>query len=329
MTDARPGAMSSCIEDFELGVTLGTGSFGRVRFCTQISSNNHYAIKILKKKGIVENRQVEHIKSEKQIMQTISLHQHPFIVNLVSCFQDSTKIYMVLEYVPGGEFFSYLRNADCFDVKTAQFYAACVVEVFSYLHAMDVIYRDLKPENILLERDGYVKVTDFGFAKKIEFKTYTLCGTPEYIAPEVLLNVGHGKGVDWWTLGILLYEMLAGEPPFVDDNPMGIYEKILSSNSCLHFPKKFDKHAKSLTKKLLTVDLSSRCGCSNGGAEDVKTHIFFAGLDWRKLIQKSLEPPIKPKVEGLQDTSNYQEYPESFEDNRTLEFHSKDLFSDF
>jgi len=296
-------------------------------------------------------------------MQTISLHQHPFIVNLVSCFQDSTKIYMVLEYVPGGEFFSYLRNADCFDVKTAQFYAACVVEVFSYLHAMDVIYRDLKPEvckvdfqlllnylqrrlsfiphtwygiicfnipqNILLERDGYVKVTDFGFAKKIEFKTYTLCGTPEYIAPEVLLNVGHGKGVDWWTLGILLYEMLAGEPPFVDDNPMGIYEKILSSNSCLHFPKKFDKHAKSLTKKLLTVDLSSRCGCSNGGAEDVKTHIFFAGLDWRKLIQKSLEPPIKPKVEGLQDTSNYQEYPESFEDNRTLEFHSKDLFSDF
>jgi len=236
---------------------------------------------------------------------------------------------MVLEYVPGGEFFSYLRNADCFDVKTAQFYAACVVEVFSYLHAMDVIYRDLKPENILLERDGYVKVTDFGFAKKIEFKTYTLCGTPEYIAPEVLLNVGHGKGVDWWTLGILLYEMLAGEPPFVDDNPMGIYEKILSSNSCLHFPKKFDKHAKSLTKKLLTVDLSSRCGCSNGGAEDVKTHIFFAGLDWRKLIQKSLEPPIKPKVEGLQDTSNYQEYPESFEDNRTLEFHSKDLFSDF
>jgi len=321
--------MSSCIEDFELGVTLGTGSFGRVRFCTQISSNNHYAIKILKKKGIVENRQVEHIKSEKQIMQTISLHQHPFIVNLVSCFQDSTKIYMVLEYVPGGEFFSYLRNADCFDVKTAQFYAACVVEVFSYLHAMDVIYRDLKPENILLERDGYVKVTDFGFAKKIEFKTYTLCGTPEYIAPEVLLNVGHGKGVDWWTLGILLYEMLAGEPPFVDDNPMGIYEKILSSNSCLHFPKKFDKHAKSLTKKLLTVDLSSRCGCSNGGAEDVKTHIFFAGLDWRKLIQKSLEPPIKPKVEGLQDTSNYQEYPESFEDNRTLEFHSKDLFSDF
>lgn len=135
---------------------------------------------------------------------------------------------MVLEYIVGGEFFTHLRKAGRFDHVASKFYATQIILVFEYMHTSDFIYRDLKPENLLLDKYGFLKITDFGFAKRVAFKTYTLCGTPEYIAPEVLLNKGHGKGVDWWTLGILLYEMMAGQPPFVDDDPMGIYQQILA-----------------------------------------------------------------------------------------------------
>ncbi len=181
----------------------------------------------------------------------------------------------------------------------------------------------------MLDKDGYIKVTDFGFAKKIEFKTYTLCGTPEYMAPEVLLNIGHGKGVDWWTLGILLYEMLVGEPPFFDDNPMGIYQQILSSNSCLQFPDTYNKNAKSLTKRLLTADVLKRCGCSSSGVADVKKQGFFKDFDWEKLVSKKLNSPIKPKLTGTEDTSNYEEYPDSIEDNSIPYFGNTDPFAEF
>ena len=155
---------------------------------------------------------------------------------------------MVLEYIVGGEFFTHLRKAGRFDNNTAKFYAAHVVLIFEFLHGKDFIYRDLKPENLLLDSTGYLKITDFGFAKRVAFKTYTLCGTPEYIAPEVLLNKGHGKGVDWWTLGILVYEMLAGQPPFVDDDPMGIYQQILAGK--LNFPRYIDRNVKVRVKYL-------------------------------------------------------------------------------
>ena len=180
---------------------------------------------MLKKAEVVRLQQVEHILNEKVILAQID---HPFIVTLGCTFQDDKLLYMVLEYVVGGEFFTHLRTAGRFDNATSRFYSAQITMIFEYLHDQDFIYRDLKPENLLLDKDGYLKITDFGFAKRVAFKTYTLCGTPEYIAPEVLLNKGHGKGVDWWTLGILNYEMLAGQPPFVDDDPMGIYQQILA-----------------------------------------------------------------------------------------------------
>ncbi|EER06501.1 protein kinase, putative [Perkinsus marinus ATCC 50983] len=205
-------------ESFELGKTLGTGSFGRVRFVTHRDTGKHYALKILKKIAIVRLKQVDHINSEKAILKTI---HHPMIVNLYGCFHDSRHIYLALEYVVGGEFFTHLRKVGRFENETARFYAAQIVSIFEYLHSKNIIYRDLKPENILLASDGYLKLTDFGFAKIVEQRTYTLCGTPEYIAPEVLLNKGHGKAVDWWTLGILTYEMMVGYPPFVDEDPMG------------------------------------------------------------------------------------------------------------
>lgn len=301
------------LSDFEVGVTLGTGSFGRVKIAVHKQSNSVCAIKMLKKTEVIKLQQVEHMLSERRILSTLD---HPFIVKLSGTFQDEKHLYMVLEYVVGGEFFTHLRKAGRFDATTCVFYSAQIVLAFEYLHAFDYIYRDLKPENLLLDRHGYLKITDFGFAKKVPFKTYTLCGTPEYIAPEVLLNKGHGKGVDWWTLGILIFEMMTGQPPFVDDDPMGIYQRILAGR--IVFPRYFERKAKSLVKKLLVADLSRRYGCSKDGAEDVKSHKMFTRFDWKSLSERVMTAPIVPQLRdsnGDLDTSNFDEYPEEGDDN--------------
>ena len=247
------------LADLELKDTLGTGSFGRVRLCKVRSltapatrrfrrrdrprprpaappphrslaaaaqhnaDKGHYALKILKKSEVIYLKQVDHVKTEKKILEELN---HPFIVNLFGAFQDDKNLYLLLEYVIGGEFFSHLRKAGRFPNDTAKFYAAQITLVFEHLHSMMILYRDLKPENLLLDSDGNCKVTDFGFAKKVEYRTWTLCGTPEYLAPEIILSKGHGKAVDWWASGILMYEMLAGYPPFYDEDPLGIYQKV-------------------------------------------------------------------------------------------------------
>lgn len=163
-----------------------------------------------------------------------------------------------------------------------------------------MVYRDLKPENIMISADGYLKLIDFGFAKVIKKRTYTICGTPEYIAPEILLNEGHGKAVDWWTLGILLYEMLAGYPPFQADDPMDIYKKIINTKP--RYPDGFDSDLKSLTKHLLRRDLSKRYGNLKNGSADIKDHRFFASLSFDDLLQKKLKVPYKPDAKSLKET---------------------------
>ena len=180
---------------------------------------------------------------------------------------------------------------------------------------------------MLLDKFGYIKITDFGFAKRVVFKTYTLCGTPEYIAPEVLLNKGHGKGVDWWTLGILMYEMMVGQPPFVDDDPMGIYQQIL--NGKLNFPRFIEKNAKSLIKKLLVTDLTKRFGCLKNGAADITKHKFFQGLDYDQLLKRELTAPVIPLVKDDTDTSNFDPYPDSVEEAPMPVFSGKDPFAEF
>ncbi|RHY52462.1 hypothetical protein DYB37_008899 [Aphanomyces astaci] len=296
-----PGPLD--ITHFDFGVTLGTGSFGRVRFATH---------------------KVEHMISEKTILMCLD---HPFIVNLAGTFQDTRCLYMVLEYVIGGEFFTHLRKAGRFDFNTTKFYSSQVVSIFEYLHSQDFIYRDLKPENLLLDHEGFIKITDFGFAKRVAFKTYTLCGTPEYIAPEVLLNKGHGKGVDWWTLGILIFEMLAGQPPFCDDDPMGIYQQILSGK--INFPRYFDRNAKALIKRLLTADLTKRYGCLKNGVDDIKKHKFFSGCDWEAILARKGTAPIIPKVVTPNDTSNFDPYPDSNEEAPVPVYNGKDPFCEF
>lgn len=231
------------LDDFKRVRTLGTGTFARVCLVRPANGNEAdrnavYALKILRKTEVIKLRQVDHVRHERSILAEVS--GHPFITNLQASFSDSDFLYLLLDYVPGGELFSYLRKWRRFDEDMAQFYAAEIVLVLEYLHECQggVAYRDLKPENLLLDEEGHIKLVDFGFAKrlgnntnKVENKpeeTYTLCGTPEYLAPEVIHNKGHTTAVDWWALGILIYEFLTGYPPFWHQNPIEIYKQCVT-----------------------------------------------------------------------------------------------------
>jgi len=284
-------------------------------------------MKILKKSEIIYLKQVDHVKTEKRILEEID---HPFIVNLMGAFQDPCNLYLVLEFVIGGEFFTHLRKAGRFPNETSRFYAGEIALVFEHLHDLTIIYRDLKPENLLLNREGHCKVTDFGFAKKVEYRTWTLCGTPEYLAPEIILSKGHGKAVDWWALGILIYEMLAGYPPFYDEDPLGIYQKILEGK--IKFPWHFDRHSKDLVKKLLSADLTKRVGNLKGGAEDVKKHKWLSSNGGFTLSIENYvgcTPPINPEVGDEDDTSQFEEYPESAQETPAIDEREQALFEDF
>merc|ERR1711998_65017 len=314
---AKAGAGMAAVEqkvfdgchEFEIMDTLGTGTFGRVRLVKYKKDSKWMAMKILKKSEIIRLKQVEHIKAEKSILGSIN---HLFIVNMFGAFQDERCLYMCMEYVIGGELFSHLRRAGRFTNEVTRFYAGEIVLAFDYLHKQDIVYRDLKPENLLLDQDGHVKITDFGFAKHVEDRTWTLCGTPEYLAPEIIQSKGHGKAVDWWALGILVYEMLAGYPPFYDENPFGIYQKILANKP--EYPRHFDVHAKDLVRKLLSQDRSKRIGNLKNGAEDIKKHKWFRGFDFTALLQKQLPSPIVPEVRSAGDTRNFDKYPDSVDD---------------
>jgi len=298
------------IEDFEMTRTLGCGSFGRVKYAKYKQDQKMYAVKFMKKHEIIKLKQVDHINNEKRLMAQID---YPFIVNMMGYAKDEHYVFIIMECITGGELFTHLRRLRKFSDEQSKFYGALTAAAFAHIHSKNIIHRDLKPENLLICPDGYSKLTDFGFAKIIEpgTRTYTLCGTPEYIAPEVLLNKGHGKPVDWWTLGILIYEMICGQPPFCDEDPMGIYQKILAGK--VYFPKYFDKNAKALVKKLLTADLSKRYGNLKDGSSDILKHKWFSTLDFDKLEKLSVPAPYKPSMKDEQDVSNFDDIPDSRE----------------
>jgi len=298
------------LADFEMARTLGCGSFGRVKYAKYTPDAKFYAVKFMKKQEIIKLKQVDHINNEKKLMAAID---HPFVVNMMGYTKDDRFVYIIMECIGGGELFTHLRRARKFSDEQSKFYSSHIASAFAHIHSKNIIHRDLKPENILLCHNGYSKLTDFGFAKIIEpgARTYTLCGTPEYIAPEVLLNKGHGKPVDWWTLGILTYEMIVGQPPFCDEEPMGIYQKILAGK--VYFPKYFDANAKGLVKKLLTADLSKRYGNLKDGSNDIIKHKWYSSINYAQLEAMSIPAPYKPQMKNEQDISNYEDIPDSTE----------------
>ncbi|KAI1500662.1 kinase-like domain-containing protein [Biscogniauxia marginata] len=314
------------LTDFALVRTLGTGTFARVCLVRPAVGSDEerekvFALKILRKAEVIKLKQVDHVRDERQILNDVA--GHPFITELITTFSDYDSLYMLLDYVPGGEIFSYLRRHRRFPEEWAQFYAAEIVLVLEFLHEKQggVAYRDLKPENLLLDSQGHVKLVDFGFAKRLgsrddrPVETYTLCGTPEYLAPEVIQNKGHTTAVDWWALGILIYEFLTGYPPFWHQNPIEIYKQYVDPmiiEKPVVFPAEppISPSAQHIIRSFCTVDRSRRLGNISGGSQQVKNHPFFQGIDWDALLHKQIRPPIQPNVRFPGDAQCFDVYPE-------------------
>ncbi|XP_061719345.1 cGMP-dependent protein kinase, isozyme 2 forms cD4/T1/T3A/T3B isoform X3 [Cydia pomonella] len=297
------------LSDLRIIATLGIGGFGRVELVQiQGDPSRSFALKQMKKAQIVETRQQQHIMSEKEIMSEMNCE---FIVKLYKTFKDRKYLYMLMETCLGGELWTILRDKGQFDDATTRFYTACVVEAFHYLHSRNIIYRDLKPENLLLDSKGYVKLVDFGFSKKLQAsrKTWTFCGTPEYVAPEVIMNRGHDISADYWSLGVLMFELLTGSPPFTGADPMKTYNKILKGIDAVEFPRCITRNAANLIKKLCRDNPAERLGYQRGGITEIQKHKWFDGFNWEGLAQRSLAPPLRPEVRSALDTHNFDQYP--------------------
>ncbi|GAB1862874.1 cAMP-dependent protein kinase catalytic subunit beta-like [Camponotus japonicus] len=306
------------LEDFERFRTVGTGAFGRVILVKYKPTSSYYAMKILDKAKLVKMKQIDHTRNEKRILQCVNF---PFMVFMEFFFKDNSYVYMVLPFAQGGEMFTHLRRMGKFDESLAKFYAAQVALALEYLHHCSLIYRDLKPENILIENSGYIRVTDFGFCKMVDGRTWTLCGTPEYLAPEVILSKGYGKAVDWWSFGVLVYEMNAGYPPFYAHDPMKIYEKIVAGK--YKFAHHFGEELRDILKNILQVDLTRRYGNLKDGSMDIKKHRWFQSIDWIEIYHQKVQPSFIPHCingnSGL--ASNFDHY-----DEEPLEIASSDQY---
>ncbi|XP_026844637.1 cGMP-dependent protein kinase, isozyme 1 [Drosophila persimilis] len=298
------------LTDLEVVSTLGIGGFGRVELVKAHHQGrvDTFALKCLKKRHIVDTKQEEHIFSERTIM--LSSHC-PFICRLHRTFRDEKYVYMLLEACMGGEIWTMLRDRGSFEDNAAQFIIGCVLQAFEYLHARGIIYRDLKPENLMLDERGYVKLVDFGFAKHIgtSAKTWTFCGTPEYVAPEIILNKGHDRAVDYWALGILIHELLNGTPPFSASDPMQTYNLILKGIDMIDFPKHISRWAVQLIKRLCRDVPSERLGYQTGGIQDIKKHKWFLGFDWDGLASQLLIPPFVRPIAHATDVRYFDRFP--------------------
>lgn len=292
-------------EDFQLLKVLGKGGYGKVfqvRKTTGTDSGKIFAMKVLQKATIVRNQKdTAHTKAERNILEAV---KSPFICDLLYAFQTGGKLYLILEYLSGGELFMHLEREGMFMENVAKFYLSEIVVALEHLHIQGIIYRDLKPENILLDCFGHVKLTDFGLCKEEiegDQKTHTFCGTIEYMAPEILMRCGHGKAVDWWSLGALMFDMLTGGPPFTAENRRKTIDKILKGR--LTLPAYLSNEARDLIKKLLKRHVDTRLGAGTSDAEEIKAHPFFQKTDWELVYARKLEPPFKPEIENDEDVS--------------------------
>ncbi|KAK7321305.1 hypothetical protein VNO77_31810 [Canavalia gladiata] len=292
------------VEDFELLKVVGQGAFGKVYQVRRVGTSEIYAMKVMRKDKIMQRNQVEYVKSERDILTKVD---HSFIVQLRYSFQTKYRLYLVLDFVNGGHLFFHLYRQGLFREDLARFYAAEIICAVSYLHAKDIMHRDLKPENILLDADGHVVLTDFGLAKQFNEteRSNSMCGTLEYMAPEIVMGKGHDKAADWWSVGILLYEMLTGKPPFTGGNRQKIQQKIIKDK--IKLPSFLSNEAHSLLKGLLQKDANKRLGSGPSGCEEIKGHKWFKSVSWKKLEAREIRPSFVPEVAGKHCVANFEE----------------------
>ena len=293
------------LEDFKVLKVIGRGSFGKVCLVEYLPTHETFAMKSLKKDLLIEQEQIENTLLEKEILQTID---YPLLCGLVFCFQTEERIYFVMPFLSGGELFQHLRKFRTFDEDKVRFYGAQIALALEYLHSKGIVYRDLKPENILMDEDGYLKLADFGMAKKLkeDEKAMSFCGTPEYLAPEIITMEGHDKMADWWSFGILLFEMLCGLPPFYVENLDKMYDMI--KGSPVKFPKRISlsEDAKDVIRKLLEKNPKKRLGAHNG-IEEIKKHPFFASIDFDLIVEKKIKAPFIPELANDTDVQYFDE----------------------
>lgn len=290
--------------DFEFLSVVGKGSFGKVMVARYREDNKIYAVKVLNKRMIVRRNETAHVLSERSVL--IKMLNHPYLVQLHFAFTTSQKIFFVMDYVNGGELFFHLQRERIFAEPRARFYAAEICCALTYMHSKGIVYRDLKPENILLDTEGHIVLTDFGLCKEglqtNASKTGTFCGTPEYLAPEILKKQPYSRSVDWWTLGAVLYEMLYGLPPFYSRDTPAMYDAIL--NKPLKLKHTVSNKARDLLQGLLQKEPRHRLGSGIRDGEDVKSHEFFKAIDWNLVNKRGITPPFTPTVNGEADTRN-------------------------
>ncbi|XP_032815429.1 serine/threonine-protein kinase Sgk1-like isoform X1 [Petromyzon marinus] len=289
--------------DFDFLKIIGKGSFGKVLLAKLKTDEKFYAVKVLQKKAILKKKEQKHIMAERNVL--LKNVKHPFLVGLHYSFQTADKLYFVLDYINGGELFFHLQREHVFLEPRARFYAAEIASAVGYLHSLNIVYRDLKPENILLDFEGHIILTDFGLCKEgiqPNDTTSTFCGTPEYLAPEVLKKQAYDRTVDWWCLGAVLYEMLYGLPPFYSRNTAEMYDNILKKPLALK--PNISNSARDLLEGLLHKDRTQRLGAS-GDFTEIKGHVFFSPINWEDLLSKKIVPPFNPNVNGPSDLRHF------------------------
>ncbi|XP_072959679.1 serine/threonine-protein kinase AtPK2/AtPK19-like [Typha angustifolia] len=292
------------LDDFEVMKLVGQGAFGKVFQVRKKGTSDIYAMKVMRKDKIMEKNHAEYMKAERDILTKVD---HPFIVQMRYSFQTKYRLYLVLDFINGGHLFFQLYHHGLFREDLARIYTAEIVSAVSHLHANGIMHRDLKPENILLDPAGHAMLTDFGLAKEFDENTRSnsMCGTIEYMAPEIVLGKGHDKAADWWSVGILLFEMLTGKPPFLGGNKEKVQQKIVKGK--MKLPAFLSSEAHSLLKGLLHKEASKRLGSGVGGSNEIKNHKWFKSINWRKLEAREIQPSFRPNVAGKNCIANFDE----------------------